>query len=280
MVMYCPSCGAENPYGLQHCNLCMATFGFENPEYTSPPASDEGYSERYPSSFNEEETPGGHPMTPTAEVPPAAPVETGRYGVTSGAPREPAYAKAPEAPPVDIGAYGAVSGAPQFQGPPGEWMGGRTGAYGAEVPFASRGFNWERAIMTAALAALVAGVASMGLEIILGFVAVSAAFGGHLSLAYFWVLLAMLIPCCGCAYYVGHTAEAYGWALGLISVALWGFLVRPLYAAILQWILSGSFRMASPFSKFVLVFTLCIFLPLGALLGWLGEKRATTGLRI
>ena len=51
--MYCPQCGAENPESAKYCNLCFTMSGFENLEYTSVVGSDEGYFDRYPSSFHE-----------------------------------------------------------------------------------------------------------------------------------------------------------------------------------------------------------------------------------
>lgn len=275
MAVRCPHCGAENPEGVQYCNLCCASFGFDNLEYTSSQKPDEGFRQQYPSSFNE-----GAPAPPPGEnVPAAGPVDIGRYGVRSG--ERPFYEAVPGGAPseeVDIGRYGAQSGLPPSEIPGEQWLAGHPGTYGSTVPVPLRRFNWGRAIRKCLLLAIVAAFASMVLELVLGFVAINAAFGGNFTLAYAWIMVALLIPCCASSFLAGYQVQGYGWAVGAITVALWGFVFRPLYAAILNWLISESFNMAAPFNKFILIFNFAVFLPLGFFLGWLGEKRATTGL--
>ena len=110
MVMICPECGAENPDHADFCNLCHTTVGFEDVEYCAPPAFDEGYGNKYPSSFSEDA-----PVPPRdsfTHLPDAPPVDIGQYGRRSGE-QVPAGAVPPlpeaSAGP-DVGQYGVRSG--------------------------------------------------------------------------------------------------------------------------------------------------------------------------
>lgn len=109
MVMKCPSCGAENPDHADYCNLCLSTVGFECAEYTAPAARGEGFTSKYPSSFDTDSQPP--PTEPPADQPLAGPVDIGKYGVRSG---EQVVEGLPEGAqtvkPVDIGQYGSQSG--------------------------------------------------------------------------------------------------------------------------------------------------------------------------
>jgi hypothetical protein len=120
MPIMCPACGAENPDHAEYCNLCMSTVGFECAEYTGPTDRDEGFRRQYPSSFDDNgPVPSSNDFT---QLPPAKPVDVGRYGVRSGEHViEPEAPPASAAKPVDIGRYGAQSGhepheAPRLQG--------------------------------------------------------------------------------------------------------------------------------------------------------------------
>lgn len=248
MVIRCPCCGAENPDGVQYCNLCMATFGFESPEYGSAVPKDEGYLAQYPSSFN-----GDYVPTPGEAGP------------------------APQADPVDIGVYGQVSGM-QVTGGPQDY---RSYGYGAQAyPQRASTFPWGNAVKRALTASLIAAGFSLGLEVLLGLVGLGVALGGSFTAARIWWMLALLIPCVIAGFAPGYWLQEWGWAVGIASVALWYFAFRPVYSAILAWALGASFHITAPFDRYGIVFALCLFLPLGALCGWLGEKRATTGLRI
>lgn len=109
MVMKCPSCGAENPDHADFCNLCLSTVGFECAEYTAPPERDDGFTNKYPSSFDKD-APSSPPDTFTRQ-PPAGPVDIGQYGVRTGEKEAPARPdENGDVPPVDIGRYGTRSG--------------------------------------------------------------------------------------------------------------------------------------------------------------------------
>ncbi|MBU4391507.1 MAG: zinc ribbon domain-containing protein [Actinobacteria bacterium] len=259
MVMICPSCGAENPDNSQYCNLCLDCIGFENLEYTSADQQDEGYMQQYPSSFQEgAETVGGAPVDYPPEVqqaPYSAPVDIGEYGTRSGAAQpdpvviDPAY--------IDY----------QY-------------AAGGTYDVGERVFPWNKALWVCLYVSLFAAATSIMLELTFGFIGVSAAIGGNLTMAQIWILLALLIPVGICGLIPGYRMEEYGWALGIITVGLWAFIMRPLYYAIFGWMMSSQFTFSMSVDKGSLLFIFGLFLPLGALLGWLGEKRATTGLWI
>jgi len=257
--MICPRCGAENPDNSQYCNLCLDCIGFENLEYTSATQQDEGYMQQYPSSFQEgAETAGGASVDYPPEVqqsPYAEPVDIGEYGTQSGAVQpdptvvDPGY--------VDYG-YAGVSTYDVS-----EWV-----------------FPWNKALMTCLYVSLFAACLSMMLELVFGFIVVSSVMSGNITMAQIWTLLALLVPVSVCGFVPAYRMEQYGWALGIITVGLWAFVMRPLYYAIFGWMMSSHFTFSMAVDKGSLLFIFGLFLPLGALLGWLGEKRATTGLWI
>lgn len=262
----CPSCGAENSDTAEFCTLCLASVGFEAP----PPAAEdtEGFLTRYPSSFD-------------AQVPDY------RDEPWADQPR-------PDAPPVDIGQYGVRTGHPhdggldQTSGPgpgygggdevaPGEaWRQGYRGAY----PERERayGFDWARTVYSCAGMAGFATLVSVGLELALSFVGYGLAYQGRLTGAMLVILVSFLVPVAVAGFGAGYRLEENGWLVGLLSVAIWAFLFRPLYYALLSWMLTDRFSFSALFNAYSLAFILGLFLPLGALLGWLGQKRATTGL--
>ncbi|MBU4386497.1 MAG: hypothetical protein KKH73_05830 [Actinobacteria bacterium] len=256
MVMICPACGAENPDNSQYCNLCLECLGFENLEYTSTSQSGEGYLEQYPSSFQEGAgQAGGAPVGygPEVEQPPAAPVDTGEYGERSGA---------AQADPVvaDFGYIDYGHGGGEFQ------------------DVAARAFPWNSALLQCLYVSIAAAGLSVMLEIMMGFISVSFVMRGDFTMAQVWLLTSLLLPMALCGFVPGYRMEAYGWALGLISVGLWVFIMRPLYYGVLDWMFTERFTFSMAFDKTSLLFIFGLFLPLGALLGWLGEKRASTGL--
>lgn len=279
MPMMCPTCGAENPDHATFCNLCHSTVGFVTDEYVvgSAPAED-GYSSQYPSSFS-----------PDAPVPPpdpnyqpqvAHPVDIGTYGQRSGegyfdqAPQQPSVP--PGVAPADIGQYGERSGYQPWD--PGVQQGYHQG-YAPSYERSRRTFDLGKAALTCLGIAAFAAVLSVGLEILFSIVGLSAMIQGSTTAGWIWIMLAFLIPVCLAGFMSGYRVEVNGWAVGLATVAIWAFAFRPLYYAILGWVMSGRFSFASLFNRVSLAFIFFLFLPLGALMGWLGEKRATTGLR-
>jgi hypothetical protein len=320
LAINCPVCGAENPDSADFCNLCLASMGFEASEYTTPAPVDEGFLDKYPSSFDPG-APSAEEVAASAEVQEAPPVDIGEYGVRSGqdfdeaaapAAPGPAYGEpkpAPSdygyqepgqsvAPPYDPAAHQLQYQQPQptYQQPPVEgqyrqqpypapgqqapgeaWQQGYAGSYG-EPARASRPFDWTRAIMLCAGAAAIAALMSIGLELFFSFIGYSVAMSTSVSIGLILVFLSLLIPVAFASFSCGYKLERYGWLVGLISVGMWAFIFRPLYYAILSWMLTERFTFTAVFSKYSLAFIFGLFLPLGALIGWLGEKRATTGL--
>jgi hypothetical protein len=240
--------------------------GFESPEYTSAPQRDEGYRDSYPSSFD----PNAQRVPPDGftQMPTAGPVDIGQYGVRTGQ-QGPCYGPV-QAEPVDIGTYGVRSG---YAVQPGTQPGGEAGS--ARTGY----FRWNKAVWQCLGIAGLTAIASCGLEVLFSIVGVAAATGGRATTAYIIILGALLVPIAIGTFVSGYRLEANGWAVGLITTGFWALVFRPLYFAILSWVLSGDFTFSQVFNKYTLVFMFAVWLPLGALMGWLGEKRATTGLR-
>ncbi len=145
-------------------------------------------------------------------------------------------------------------------------------------PGAVRVFDWTRAITLCAAAAAIAALMSVSLELFLSFIGYVLVVSGSFTKGMIVVFVSLLIPVVFAGFSPGYRMERNGWALGLIAVGMWAFAFRPLYFAILSWMLTDRFSFAMVFSKFNLAFIFGLFLPLGAFLGWLGERRATTGL--
>ena len=255
MAVSCPVCGAENPDSAEFCNLCLAEIGFECSEYATPVSDEGGLLERYPSSFD--------PGAP-------CPDQSDAFG-------DPA----PGAPRVDIGEYGVTSGhqlmdsAPMFY--PGETPVPPPGVPGAPGS-AGRVFDWGHAMWVCAGVAAPAAAISIGLELVFSFIGFGFVYSGNLSAGMAVILLALIIPVMLAGFAPGYRLQRYGWAVGLISVSMWAFILRPLYYAFLSWLLADSFQFTALFNRYSLVFIFGLFLPLGAFMGWIGEKRATTGL--
>lgn len=144
-------------------------------------------------------------------------------------------------------------------------------------------FEWGDAIVTCLVYSLAAGIGSMMLETVLGLVAASTyrpasnSFSGNVWVLFF---IAFLVPCIACGFFVGNRVRSHGWAVGLIAVAMWGLVWRPLYAFVFRTVLGGNltsaFTSTFPYHWVLLALTFFLFLPLGALTGWAGEYRART----
>lgn len=255
MVVSCPVCGAENADSAEFCNLCLASMGFECSEYSSPVSGEDGFLTRYPSSFDPEAPSPDEAVAYAVAGPEAQPVEIGQYGVRSGhqvveAGRTFISGEIPAPPP----------GAPGVPG-----SGGRV-------------FDWGHAMWVCVGVAATAAAVSIGLDLIFSFIGLGFVFSGNLTAGMAVILSAQIIPVAFAGFLPGYRLQRYGWAVGLITVSMWAFFLRPCYYAFLSWLLADSFEFAALFNRYSLVFVFGLFLPLGAFLGWIGEKRATTGL--
>lgn len=299
MTMNCPVCGAENSESAEFCNLCLAGMGFENPEYTDATRVDGGYLEHYPSSFDSG-APGNAELAGPLQAAPESPsVDIGEYGAGSGHEFEPQQGPGltsggyQEEPPPAGGQFqegndmaqrfptqgqaGPPAYSPQQAQAPGEaWQNEYRGAY--HEPRKVRAFDWTRAITLCVGIAAIAALFSVSLELFLSFIGFAMVMAGSFTKGMLVVFASLLIPVVFAGFSPGYRMERNGWALGLIAVGMWAFAFRPLYFAVLSWMLTDRFSFAMVFSKFSLAFIFGLFLPLGAFLGWLGERRATTGL--
>jgi hypothetical protein len=115
----------------------------------------------------------------------------------------------------------------------------------------------------------------LALEFALGLVVLSAILSGSIAVDYTWIFIVLLMPVCICAFYVGNRSGCHGWALGMITVAFWAVAMKPVFNLVFLWVMDAS-HVASPFDRARIALDVGVALPLGALLGWLGEKRATT----
>lgn len=280
MSIYCPLCGAENPDTARYCNVCLTTVGFEDLERPIAKETGEGYLTEYPSSFKEEGIPrgaGGYVPQQKGESPRAGPVDTGEYAKPSGAP----IGKSPPPPaasPVDIGTYGIPSGLPvgdegsafeeeQTASPPSD--------YYAVRPFDEKpDLASGKAVRRFALPILLATGISLCVEVVFGFSAPGAVMQSNYSLQQLVMLLVLGIPAGLCGYNVGRGVGAYGWLSGLAGVAGWGCILRPLYWLVLSTLAEDKFAFSFLFNSLGVIMMACFYLPLGALLGWLGERES------
>lgn len=276
MVIRCPSCGAENPDGAQFCNLCLSTVGFESPEYPTPPEDTEGFMDRYPSSFG----PGAPKIEPKG-VTEAKPMDIGEYGVRSGEAIKP-EASAVESPgPVDIGEYGVRSGAPIYAEPGELWMAERTIDSGY-VPHTERKFDWVNAITKCVTAAILAAFLTSLFELFIRATALSVSIGQDLSFRKQLILIIFLaFPFMLAAFLPGYWVKRYGAFLGIFSVILLGFVFRPLYYSVICQLAAQKFPFLEiAFNKENLAFLFLLYIPLGALVGWLGQKYGILRIKI
>ena len=165
------------------------------------------------------------------------------------------------------------AGVPSDYSSPGDWTDAHSWEDEADVKAAhTKVLNWRKGILSCVYASVVAGAATLGLEFILGLIVLNDILSGNISTDYTWIFIVMLIPVCICTVYVGYRSRSYGWALGMITAVLWAVVTKPLFNLLFLWIMDAH-RIASPFVWDRALLDLGVALPLGALLGWLGEKR-------
>jgi hypothetical protein len=133
--------------------------------------------------------------------------------------------------------------------------------------------------MLCAYASVAAGVATLVLEFILGIFVVQSIVSGSVDVSYSWIFFALLVPVCITAFFVGYRAGRFGWALGMITVAIWAIVTKPVFNLFFLWIMDPSHK-ASSFVLARIVLDLGVALPFGALFGWLGERRAVARIAV
>jgi len=157
---------------------------------------------------------------------------------------------------------------------PGDWSGARPWGHEEEMRDGrATAFGWGTGVLRCIYASIVAGAATLGLEFILGLIVLDTILSGSIDVSYTWIFVVLLIPVCICTVYVGYRSRIYGWALGMITVAFWAIVTKPIFNFVFLWIMDASHK-ASPFVGARIALDLGVALPLGAILGWLGEKRA------
>ncbi|MDD5448158.1 MAG: zinc ribbon domain-containing protein [Actinomycetota bacterium] len=281
MAIYCPLCGAENPNDARYCNVCLTTVGFEDLERPIAKKTSEGYLTEYPSSFKEEGVPrgaGGYTPVEEEKLPPAGPVDIGEYAKPSGAPA----AKSPPPPsaePVDIGTYGVPSGIPVEGGKrkisqEEQAISSPSDYYAVRLFEEKTDLASPKAVKGFILPILLATGISLCVEVVFGFSASGAVMQSNYSLQQLVMLLVLGIPAGLCGYNVGKGVGLYGWLFGLASVAAWGCILRPLYWLVLSTLAEERFVFSFLFNSLSIIMMVCLYLPLGAFLGWLGERES------
>ncbi len=233
----CPHCGAENPEGSSFCSLCLAMFATD----ASPGRA--------------VDTPAGPP--PSAPPPPEEYVSPGDYRALA---QEMAQGAGP---------YGDAYRAAAMSHP---------GAMAAAPPPA-----WARKRSGTDIALLVLKYSLLSyillftVNFLIGLVIFGAAFGGSESGFDFGVGMLYLADA-AVLVLTGYWASAKamhagrGWVYGAACVAAVVFFWEPLISLIIVLLISGEF-FVPVFKLSGILIALFLYIPLGALGGWVAEKR-------
>ncbi len=248
----CPNCDAENSDDATFCNLCLSVLGFESPEYAIVDKGNEGFLTEYPSSFKIEAAPNKQPQT-------RAPSEAYHLGGWS---------------PSEFHPHGNLRPRGLAVSSPDGALASKTISQGRYVPRISA----EKVIRDCAITALIATAVSVLLEWVFSALGFGALLRGEITLSRVYYLIPLIIPAFVCGYVSGYRIERYGWLFGAVTVLIWSLVFRPLVYGVIRWMVTGGFDIMVSLSTANLVLIICLFLPTGIIAGWLGEKRATTGL--
>ncbi len=250
----CPNCGAENPEDARFCNLCLNVLGFDGPDYIVADKDSEGFLTEYPSSFKSEgETKRAFDVKAPSEA-----YNTGGIPLSGKEKDRPAvvYESGTVALP------GAVHQVTIF---PGHY---------------SPNISAKKVFHNCFTIAFIALAVSLMLEFTLSALGIGALLRGDISLSRIYFLIPLVVPAVICGYLSGYRLQRYGWFFGGITVLIWSVIYRPLAYGVIRWLIAGSFNLQAPLSAANIVMIICLFLPAAGVSGWLGEKRATTGLAI
>ena len=199
--------------------------------------------------------------------------------VEESTPRYPSSFRPDEA---DMGEGTASQGAalPADYSSPGDWT--ERGSWEDEDAATGVGatvFHWGSGLFLCFYASLVAGAVTLGLQLLLGLAVLDPLLSGNISIDYTWIFVVLMLPACASAFYVGYRTRSYGWAMGMMTAALWAIIMKPLFNLAFRWITDPS-HISSPLPTSRIALDLCVAVPLGALLGWLGQRRAVRRITI
>jgi len=183
---------------------------------------------------------------------------------------------------VDMGDGNASQGAalPADYSSPGDWTDRRTWEdEGATPGVQARVLHWGSGLFLCFYVSLVAGAATLGLQFLLALAVLDPLLSGNISIEYIWIFVVLMLPACASAFYVGYRTRSYGWAMGMMTAALWAIIMKPLFNLVFRWITDPS-HVSSPLPTSRIALDLCVAVPLGALLGWLGQRRSVRRITI
>lgn len=251
--MICPHCGAENPDYSSFCSLCLARFA-------PPQAAGQGYGEQKPAPGQQPPQPYVAPGDYRSLAQEQQYVSPGDYhslprdaqqGRGYDTYRDSAYYQAAMKHPGSIGAAQVPA-----------WIGGRS--------------TTDRILMVLKYSFLTFWLL-FGINFVVGLFIFGAAFGGseasfNIGIALLYVA-DMVVYILG-GYYISARAmePGKGWMYGLACVAAVVFIWQPLISLFIILIISGEF-FVPVFNLVGLMVALFLDLPMGALGGWIAERR-------
>jgi len=163
----------------------------------------------------------------------------------------------------------------------GAFSGGRPAAVaGARVvPRPGRGErNWSRMISAGLKYSLLSLLMLAGSSILVSFLVVGALIRGsesafYVALGIQFALEAMILVWGDYRASAEAAVRGDGWLCGVICVGALVFFWQPLLAFLLSLLVTGRTLLPQTFSLVGILVAFCLFLPLGALGGWLAERR-------
>jgi hypothetical protein len=303
-VLICPHCGAENPDYSSFCSLCLARFsrGGEAHNPSPPPAADPVQQQAPPAqrpspeAGNQYVSPGDYRalvqeqrQAPVPNNPPQGdygPYAGGQSQVPGQQNTPPENQQPAPAAYVSPGDYHALQSEMRQPQNPGlnrdsayyqAAMQNPGSVHAAQVPiWLQKRSTSDRVLIVAKYSFLIA-LMLFGITILLSFILVGAALSGSLTswnLANFLVIGVQLFILIWAGYITSYNAmeRGRGWMYGAACVAAIELLWLPLLFFMFIFILSGEpvLPMIDIVSLFLVIF---LYIPLGALGGWLAERR-------
>ncbi len=235
-MLLCPYCGAENPDGSAFCSLCLSRFVASTP----PPSGEAMAPRQMPEAPQQSQyvSPGDYR---------ALAQEMARQPQTHGA----AYRVAAISHP------GAIASAP--------------------APSWARKRGRSDVVLLVLKYSLLAYILLFAVNFIIGLFIFGAAFGGsesgfNFGIGMLYLADAAVLVLTG--YYASMKAmhAGKGWAYGAACVAAVVFFWEPLISLAIVFFISGKFFVPI-FNLVGILVTVFLYLPLGALGGWVAEKR-------
>jgi hypothetical protein len=241
-MVSCPHCGAENADGSEFCTLCLAVFGPSEP--STPVVAQEA----------------------VAMAQADGPLPTGQAYVSPGDYRAYAQEMAQQAPQSSYRAAGYYGTTPQ-----------RNGSASMRLPAPGLRMGKMDIAVLMLTYSFLTFLTLFAFRFILSIALMGAAFGGsdagfNIGIAVLFISDALILAAGGAIISAKVRQVGRGWLIGAGCAACTIFLWQSLASLVIMLLLTGEVYVPL-FTLVGILFALFLEIPMGALGGWLAEKR-------